>query len=148
MYFVCYTGNSPLLTFLRHRSCSTYSWGGLFLLCGTLRLSKIYCCVLEFFYLRVVFHFPPFIISFNFCVGPPLSNSEKYLMWLLGRTVLVGGVTRGWYENLGCDNRLRSPFHYHHNSSTLFPSANTSVFTCLIFFSPQTRIFWLWDGQH
>ena len=67
------------------------------------------------FCIRVVFHLPPLSNFFNLCTGPPISHSEESILWLLGRTVLVGGVTRGWPESLGYNNSLRSLFNYQHN---------------------------------
>ena len=45
------TGNSPVFPFLGQNSCRTYRRGDLPLLCGTLRLSDIDCCVPEDFIL-------------------------------------------------------------------------------------------------
>ena len=65
--------------------------------------------------LGFVLHFPPFGIFFNLFAGPPISHSEKFIMWLIERTVLVLGVKRGRSESLGYSNSLRAPFHYQQN---------------------------------
>ena len=70
-------------------------------------------------YLRVVYHFPPFSIFFNLWAGLQIYHLEEYLVWLLGRTVLVCGVTRGLSESLGYYNRLRYSFNYQQNLGPL-----------------------------
>ena len=84
------------------------------------------------FDLRVVFHLPPSSIFFNLCTGPQISHSEESLLWLLGRTVLVGGVTRGWPESLGCANSLTALFYYQNNLEWV-----EAVFANLLLFRPS-----------
>ena len=56
------------------------------------------------------------------------------------------GIIRGRSEILVHDKSIRAPFQYQHNSSTLLPSANSSAFTCSIFFpSNQGRLALGWE---